>query len=207
MADDGLRASHEDRDRVVEMLRVAAGDGRLSADELDQRIELALAARTYGDLSALVEDLPSAGSGTVTVPKPKDLLRINRFGTSERRAGRWVLPQRIEVSVTRGNVMLDFTEATITKPSLQINATVAGGNLILVTRPGIVVDTDEVVLFRGNVKAREQRDAQAPELLRIEITGNVTGGNIIVRPPRRPRRTFLQWLRRERHNTAITAQT
>ena len=32
-----FRASYEDRDRVVELLRIAAGDGRLSADELDQR--------------------------------------------------------------------------------------------------------------------------------------------------------------------------
>ena len=33
---DGLRASHEDRDRVAELLRVAAGDGRLTAEELDE---------------------------------------------------------------------------------------------------------------------------------------------------------------------------
>src|ERR1022692_3982408 len=36
-----LRASHDDRDRVVELLRVSAGDGRLTAEELDQRLELA----------------------------------------------------------------------------------------------------------------------------------------------------------------------
>ena len=38
----GLRASHVDRDRVVELLRVAAGDGRLTAEELDGRLEAAL---------------------------------------------------------------------------------------------------------------------------------------------------------------------
>ena len=44
MSDDvpDLRASHEDRDRVVDVLRVAAGDGRLSAEELDTRLESAL---------------------------------------------------------------------------------------------------------------------------------------------------------------------
>src|SRR5271165_4110468 len=35
----GLRASHVDRDRVVELLRVAGGDGRLTAEELDERLE------------------------------------------------------------------------------------------------------------------------------------------------------------------------
>jgi hypothetical protein len=209
MAEDGLRASHEDRDRVVDVLRVAAGDGRLSAEELDQRVELALTARTYGELTALVGDLPNAQPGVATAPKPKDVLRIDRFGANARRDGHWVLPQRIEVRVTGGNVTLDFTEAIITLPSLQINAVVAGGNLIMITKPGVVVDTDEVMIAGGNVKARERRDAEAPVLLRVEVTGKVVGGNIIVRMPRSPRprrRTFLRWFRRGRDNTAITAQ-
>jgi uncharacterized protein DUF1707 len=40
------RASHADRDRVVEILSVAAGDGLLTAAELDERLEAALSART-----------------------------------------------------------------------------------------------------------------------------------------------------------------
>jgi uncharacterized protein DUF1707 len=206
MVEDGLRASHEDRDRVVDVLRVAAGDGRLSAEELDQRIELALTARTYGELSALVADLPTAQPGVAAAPKPKDVLRIDRFGGNARRDGRWVLPRRIEVRVTGGNVTLDFTEAIITLPSLQISAVVAGGNLIVITKPGVVVDTDEVMVAGGNVKARKQQDAEVPVLLRAEVTGKVIGGNIIVRPPRPPRRTFLQWFRRERGSAAITAR-
>jgi len=54
------RASHEDRDWVVELLRVSAGDGRLTAEELDERVEAALTARTYNELAALVADLPGA---------------------------------------------------------------------------------------------------------------------------------------------------
>jgi hypothetical protein len=201
MTDDRLRASHEDRDRVVEVLRVAAGDGRLSAEELDQRVGLALTARTYGELSALVSDLPSAPPGAGAAPKPKDVLRIDRYGANARRDGNWVLPQRIEVRVTGGNVTLDFTEAIITLPSLLIDAVVAGGNLILITRPGVEVDTDEVVIMGGNVKARERRDAQVPVLLRVTVTGKVAGGGIVVRRPRPPRRTFWQWLRRERRKS------
>ena len=55
-----LRVSHEDRDQVAEQLRVAAGDGRLTADELDERLETALTARTYGELEVLLVDLPAA---------------------------------------------------------------------------------------------------------------------------------------------------
>ena len=54
-----LRASHQDRDRVVDVLRVAAGDGRLDAEELDMRLESALSARTLGELAELTADLPT----------------------------------------------------------------------------------------------------------------------------------------------------
>jgi hypothetical protein len=55
-----LRASDADRDRVVEALRTHASAGRLEADELEQRVGLALAARTRADLSALTRDLPES---------------------------------------------------------------------------------------------------------------------------------------------------
>ena len=59
-----LRASHEDRDRVVELLRTAAGDGRLTAEELDERLEAALTARTHSELAVLTADLPAiTGTG------------------------------------------------------------------------------------------------------------------------------------------------
>ncbi len=86
-----LRASHEDRDRTVERLRVAAGDGRLTADELDQRLEVAQVARTYGELAALTADLPGAsGQGlAATVPKPPtEVIRIDSGSGSARRTGR-----------------------------------------------------------------------------------------------------------------------
>src|SRR6516225_4341966 len=57
-----LRASHEDRDRVVDTLRTAGGDGRLTAEELDARVERALSARTQGELAALVADLSAAST-------------------------------------------------------------------------------------------------------------------------------------------------
>ena len=59
-----LRASDADRDRVVDVLRVAAGDGRLAADELDERQEAALSSRTLSELAVLTADLV-AGPGIV----------------------------------------------------------------------------------------------------------------------------------------------
>lgn len=53
-----LRASDLDRERVVERLRHAAAEGRLLADEFEDRLGAAFSARTYGQLDALVSDLP-----------------------------------------------------------------------------------------------------------------------------------------------------
>lgn len=53
-----LRSSDSDRERVAERLRQAMAEGRLSEDELEQRLQALLTARTYGELDALLADLP-----------------------------------------------------------------------------------------------------------------------------------------------------
>ena len=53
-----LRASDADRDQAVERLRQAGAEGRLRPDELESRLEAALSATTYGELDALLADLP-----------------------------------------------------------------------------------------------------------------------------------------------------
>jgi hypothetical protein len=192
--DDGrpeLRASHADRDRVVEELRVAAGDGRLTAEELDERLEAALTARTYRELAVLTADLPPAGVSTARAA-PKDVLRMVHRGGNASQLGRWVVPKRIEAQVKGGNVKLDFTEAIITDRVLQLDADVIGGNLIIVTKPGVVVETSDITMVGGNVRNRPIWP-DGPTALTIEITGQVKGGNVQVRGPRR---TFWQWLMR-----------
>jgi hypothetical protein len=190
-----LRASHDDRDRVVEMLRVSAGDGRLTAEELDERLELAMTARTYGELAKLVTDLPEAGS-VVAVPaaRAKDVVRIDCRSGDARREGRWVVPQRMEVKVTSGHVLLDLRDAVITQPALRIDTEVRSGHLTLVTKPGIVVDTDDVAVRSGHIKIRAPWGPDVPELLRVEVSGTIGSGHLVARPPHR---TFWQWLTRQ----------
>lgn len=210
-----LRASYADRDQVAELLRVAAGDGRLSAEELDDRLERALTARTYAELAALTADLPAmpgaavvppgAGAGSAT---PKELVRIHVHGSSVCRDGRWVVPKELDVKVTGGAVTLDFTEAVITQPLLRITAEVTGGGLRLITRPGIVVDAGDISVHGGSVTLPEPPGPGVPVQLRVEIAGSVRDAGITAGPPpppRRPRRTFWQWLRRAPRPPAIAA--
>ena len=110
-----------------------------------------------------------------------------------KRDGRWLVPQRMEVRVTGGSVTLDFTEAVILQPSLLIDADVSESRLTLVTKPGVVVDTDEVAAEGSYLKVRAHGGPEVPVILRIQVSGKVSGGHITARPPRR---TFWPWLRR-----------
>src|SRR5215470_15193984 len=56
--DDGIRVSDADREHVTERLREHYAEGRLSSEELEERITAALSAKTYGDLRRLMADLP-----------------------------------------------------------------------------------------------------------------------------------------------------
>jgi len=64
VADDGrLRASYADREYVIDTVKTAFVQGRLTRDELDVRVGQVLAARTYADLAALTADLPGGLTG------------------------------------------------------------------------------------------------------------------------------------------------
>ncbi len=212
----GLRVSHEDRDQVAEALRVAAGDGRLTGDELDDRLERALTARTYDDLAGLVADLPAAGTslvplpGAVTAALPgragagpvKELIRIHMTSAHDTRDGRWRVPERMDLKVTSGSIKLDFTEAVITQPTLHIDAEVKSGHLVLVTRPGIEVDLDDVSVRSGQARVYAPWGDTVPVFLRVTVAGTCGSGHIVARPPRR---SLWQWLRRAPRPYAIEA--
>jgi hypothetical protein len=139
MPDDlpGLRASHADRDRIVDALRIAAGDGRLSAEELDTRLESALSARTLGELAELTADLPIAPAA-----QGKDVLVVEQHGGRYVREGRWPVPARIELRTQECRVTLDFTHAVITSDVLRIETDMVHGKLFIVSPPGIVINAD-----------------------------------------------------------------
>jgi hypothetical protein len=110
------------------------------------------------------------------------------------RTGRWVVPQRMRIKATAGNVRLDFTEAVITHSTLHIEIDLGiGADLLLVTKPGIVVETDDLTVRRGDVKIRATAD-QVPVTLTVVLSGQLRGGDV---EARFPRRSLRQWVRRE----------
>src|SRR5579872_7266089 len=81
-----LRASHADREQVVDLLKAAFVQGRLTQDELDGRIGQALAARTYAELATATADLPAEPERTPTAAPAPAAARARTQNRSANRA-------------------------------------------------------------------------------------------------------------------------
>jgi hypothetical protein len=81
-----LRASHADRDRVIDTLKSAFVQGRLTKDEFDDRVGQALAARTHAELAALTADIP-AGLAPPPPASGRDLDRLRESKVAKATAG------------------------------------------------------------------------------------------------------------------------
>jgi hypothetical protein len=118
------RVSDLEREQVADVLRDAAGEGRLSYTELEDRLETLYSAKTYGQLVEIAADLPNGptlATGTAAVapigqPGPGMTVHapvINAFLSEAKRVGGWLAPQRQEVNAVLGDVTLDYTEAQV----------------------------------------------------------------------------------------------
>ncbi|MER6221561.1 DUF1707 SHOCT-like domain-containing protein [Streptomyces sp. 900105755] len=170
-----LRASHEDRERVVDVLRVAAGDGRLDAEELDRRLESALSARTLGELADLTGDLPTARAD-----RDKDVLVVEQHGGKYAWEGRRSVPARIELRTRECRVTFDFTHAVFTSDVLRIETDMVHGKLFFAGSPDIVISTDGLNLTYSKVKLRPKNTA-ADTRVRIELVGKLVHAKVIER--------------------------
>jgi hypothetical protein len=65
-----LRASHADREQVIDVVKAAFVQGRLAKDEFDQRLGRVFASRTYADLASLTADIPAGLARAQPPPRP-----------------------------------------------------------------------------------------------------------------------------------------
>jgi hypothetical protein len=149
-----LRVSDAERETVAERLRVAAGEGRLDLEELEERITAVYTAKTYADLEPITRDLPDTGAGG-GVPSTLPAARAGRgrwlvgrkparrntfvvMGGSENR-GAWVLPQRYNAFAVMGGIVLDLREAQFEGMEATINASCIMGGIEIVVPDGLNV--------------------------------------------------------------------
>ncbi|MFC7494448.1 MULTISPECIES: DUF1707 SHOCT-like domain-containing protein [unclassified Nocardioides] len=161
-----LRISDADRHRVAEILREAAGEGRLDLDELDERLEATYAARTYADLVPITSDLPAHRPAQAPAPRPAVGAAV-RYDSSVAvmsgvtRKGVWEVGPTHTVFSLMGGADIDLREAVFTGPEVVITAnTLMGGVDVIVNER-----TKVVVEGMGIMGAFEQaRDKVEPQL-------------------------------------------
>jgi hypothetical protein len=146
-----MRASDADRERVANVLREAAGDGRLSMDELDERLDAVYAAKTYAELEPITNDLPDTDAGYVPAMKPATTSDPARFGgipTSHgafaimggfTRRGDWVVPKEFTAFMLMGGGEIDLRQARFEAREVSIHiVAIMGGCEIIVPEDATV---------------------------------------------------------------------
>jgi Domain of unknown function (DUF1707) len=108
MADDArvpaLRASDAEREAAIGRLRDAAAEGRLTFEELADRVEAAARAVTRTDLETLTDDLPAE---LPAPPPPNEIRSRVLFGDIKQEAGETAPPRAPRIVLTGGTVFGD----------------------------------------------------------------------------------------------------
>lgn len=195
-----LRASDADRERVAEILREAAGEGRLTIEELDERLDQVYAARTYADLEPVTRDLP-AGENLPAAPHrvkpaPRTPLDPDRFGGEPGmtaavaimggavRKGDWVVPRQFTAFAVMGGIEIDMRDARFSEPTVTIHAvTIMGGIEVTVPDDATVRVTGIGVMGGFDHSAAGTGTAGGPTII---IDGLALMGGVEVKR-RRPR--------------------
>jgi hypothetical protein len=159
VADDSfpaLRASDADREHTAELLRRAAGEGRLDVDELEERLSTVYATRTQAELDALVAD--------VVVPADRArahrraVVRHGEGGTrwlvsimsGHDRKGRWRVATSLNVINVMGGSDIDFNDAELADDVVTVTVFSLMGGASIRVPDGINVEVSDFAFMGGN---------------------------------------------------------
>jgi hypothetical protein len=176
-----LRVSDAEREHVVGLLQKAIGQGLIDLDEFTTRSDTALAARTRGELNAVLLDLPGMVNKEAEV-RSKDRVELKSTMSSISRKGVWTVPRELVVRNRMGSTELDFREARIPHAVVDIELDVAAGSVKLVLPEGASVNTEDVQVSAGSLKDRVGPGEGRPHFV---LRGSVRAGSVEVRRVRR----------------------
>jgi Domain of unknown function (DUF1707)/Cell wall-active antibiotics response 4TMS YvqF len=183
-----LRASDAERERVAGLLRDAGAEGRITLEELSERLELAWAAGTQPELDTVVEDLPDRDAA-LTDTRPARAARwiVAVIGNDER-SGRWRPGGDTRALALIGDCTLDLRQADVERGELCITAIAVIGDVRVVVPPGVAVELDGISLL-GDKRYRVSEVPAPPRgAPRVRVTAYAVVGDVTVmsEPPVSP---------------------
>lgn len=200
-----MRASDTDRERVAQQLHNALGEGRITVDELEQRLDTVYAAKTLGELEPVTADLPTEPSPSSQArPAPRGPRQPDsRIGghpgstmsvallSGASRKGNWVLPPQHNSFALMGGVEIDLRNARFAEQHSTITAVAVMGGIDITVPDDITVDVSGIGLMGGfESQDRGDVDAAPDSAPVVKVTGlALMGGVTVVRKPRRRDKT------------------
>jgi hypothetical protein len=194
----GMRASDSDRERVAEALREAAAEGRLNLEELNERLDLVFAAKTYAELEPITADLPmSALDHGVRQETRQGSFGINRYGGEASdhiavailgafsRTGSWVVPPVMSAVAIMGGGELDLRDARFAERVVTIHVTAIMGGIEITVPDDARVEVNGIGIMGGfDHRAAGEGSADGPTII---INGLAFWGGVEVKrkPPKR----------------------
>ncbi|MGH3445847.1 MAG: DUF1707 SHOCT-like domain-containing protein [Nocardioidaceae bacterium] len=205
-----MRISDADRHKVAEALREAAGEGRIDLAELDERLEAAYAAKTYGELVPITADLPAQVPQRPAQPRqpqpPRATLPVGAsypnsvaIMSETKRNGPWLVGETHSAFAMMGSVTLDLRQAHFTAKETTISvAAIMGETRVLVDdRTVVIVDGIGLMGEFSEQRARVEPhlDADSPV---VRVKGLALMGSVSVqrRPPPGTTTNMLGWRNR-----------
>lgn len=195
-----VRIGDVERDAAIEVLRMAAGEGRITVEELDDRMELIAVARFPADLDRVLADivteLPSEQSWTVVRGTPDGLPIETRLGESPgnreilrapwtglTKHGRWPVKPYLRCEPAGVLLELNFLDVDTDLEVMDIDVAARTGTLKLIVPDSWGVDSTglarspiSVITFKANESAQEGYPT-------IRVRGSIGSGVFIARGP------------------------
>ena len=159
MADDSLpalRASDADREHTAELLRRAAGEGRLDVDELEERLSTVYATRTQAELDALVADVVvpedrARAHGRIAVRHGEGGTRwLVSIMSGHDRKGRWRVGTNLNVINVMGGSDIDFNDAELADDVVTVTVFSLMGGASIRVPEGLNVEVSDFAFMGGN---------------------------------------------------------
>jgi len=193
-----LRVSDGDRHKVAEILREAAGEGRIDFEELDERLEATYAAKTYADLVPITVDLPAHEPGTPPAPQRQVLPATDTHSSSWavmgecKRQGAWLVPADHTAFTMMGSVTLDLRAATFAERDITITANAIMGEVSIIVDAGTQVVVSGVPIMGEFHQAKDKVTPQlGPDSPVVRVKGFALMASVSVQrqpPPGTPKR-------------------
>jgi hypothetical protein len=152
-----VRISHADRERAAERLQHAMSEGRITVEELEERLAIVYAARFGADLVPVLVDLPgdplNLSADVLSTPVgPPTVLRAGMH--TLKRTGDWDVPARLRVQSSMGSVHLDFCDTTLRHPVIEVELQLGAGSAKLLVPDDATADVDGMETSMGSVRSK-----------------------------------------------------